>query len=438
MISLTLKGVIDLLMVGRLGTEALAAVGLAGILAWIMMSFPLGMLRGQRPLVSQYLGAGDRKAAFSFGAHSFYLALGFGVITWAIAAPAANFIIEHAAADLTEQARSYARDYLTVRLQWSAPAFLALAIAEYMRSTSRPRVAMAADLIAHPLNMALSWALIFGHLGLPQMGVRGAALGTGLADLVALCLLLWLTQPKKPIDRDLLRFQWTRMRGVLSTGLTGGVQFTIEGGSFALITVMIGTLGTIPLAVHNTCINLIHLSFMPAVAVGDAGSVLIGRFVGEKRYDLVERSLRSTLAIILPFMGFMGLMYFLFGEQLVGVYIKADDPNFAQVVALGGKVMVAAAIWQLGDALQVAYRFGLRAAGDHRWVMWTGILVAWVLSVPLAWLVIHLFDGDLVHVWLVWTAEIFIGGGIFWRRWRSGKWRSKRLVQDESPAGLGA
>ena len=80
MMSLTFKGVIDMLMVGRLGTEALAAVGLAGLLAWNLIAFPMGMLRGQRPLVSQYLGAGDKKSAFSYGAHSFYVALAFGIL----------------------------------------------------------------------------------------------------------------------------------------------------------------------------------------------------------------------------------------------------------------------------------------------------------------------------------------------------------------------
>ena len=100
--------------------------------------------------------------------------------------------------------------------------------------------------------------------------------------------------------------------------------------------------------------------------------------------------------------------------------------------------MLAAAIWQLGDSYQVAFRFGLRAAGDHHWVMYVGILCSWVLSVPLAWAVVHIFHGNLAHVWFSWTAEIFLGSAIFWWRWKSGAWRKKRLVDDETETATSA
>ena len=431
MMSLTFKGVIDMLMVGRLGTEALAAVGLAGLLAWNLIAFPMGMLRGQRPLVSQYLGAGDKKSAFSYGAHSFYVALAFGILFLSFANPISEVVVGWTTQSLTPTTKEYANDYLKVRLLWSIPPLLGMAVAEYLRSMGRPRVAMTADLLVHPINILLNWLLIFGHFGFPELGVRGAALGTGIADLIGISLLLWLAKPASPLPMDALRFQWKRLKRVLQVGLTGGVQFTIETGSFTLITAMIGLLGTVALAVHNACISIVHHSLMPAVAIGDGGSVLIGQYVGEKRLDLVEKSLKSTLRILMPFMAIMAIVYLVFGEKLMAMYLDSDDPNFAEAVALGGWVMIAAAIWQLGDALQVAYRFGLRAAGDHKWVMWTGILCAWILSVPIAWVVIVKFHGTLTQVWLAWSAEIFIGSWIFYLRWKSGGWKKKRLVEDE-------
>ncbi|MCH2100838.1 MAG: MATE family efflux transporter [Planctomycetes bacterium] len=430
MISFTLKGFIDMLLVGRLGIEALGAVGLASVMAWTLMSFPLGMLRGQRPLVSQYFGAGDRIAAYSYGIHAFYLAVAWGLLSLVLAGPAATLIMNLAGSKLTPDARSFAIAYLEMRLIWSGAWLMNVSVAEYLRATSRPRIGMAADLLAHPTNVALSWILIFGLFGMPAYGVQGAALGTGLADLLALCLMVWLARPRKSAKGQPWAYRWNRMKKVLTTGITGGVQFVLESGAFALITTMIGFLGTTALAVHQAAIQLVHLSIMPAVAIADGGATLIGQYIGEKKPDYAERALHSSLRICAIFMTCMGVIYFFFGEDLVSVFLKEGEGDYDTAIKLGGQVMLAAALWQLGDSYQVAFRFGLRAAGDHYWVMYVGILCSWALSVPLAWAVVHVFHGNLAHVWLSWTAEIFLGSAIFWWRWKSGAWRKKRMVDD--------
>jgi MATE family multidrug resistance protein len=432
MISFTLKGFIDMLLVGRLGIEELGAVGLASVMAWNIIAFPMGMLRGQRPLVSQYMGAGDRMGAFSYGVHAFYLAMVWGAVCFLISEPAAAWVIEITASDqMSLASRGYARDYLETRIAWAGTTLLAIAVAEYLRSTSRPRIGMAADLLAHPTNIALSWVLIFGLFGMPELGVRGAAVGTGLSDLLALVVMLYLVRPRKPIPREAIVYRWRRMKRVLSTGVTAGVQFSIESGAFAIITVMIGSLGTTALAVHQAAIQLVHLSIMPAIAVGDGGSTLVGRFMGEKQFEHVERALRSTVKITSIFMAAMGVVYLAFGRELISIFFQVGDPDYEAALSLGAKVMIAAAIWQVADSYQVSYRFCLRAAGDHHFVMYTCIVCSWALSVPLAWVVVEVLEGDLADVWMAWNLEIFLGSLLFWWRWRSGAWRSKRMVEDE-------
>lgn len=421
-----------MLMVGRIGTDALAAVGLGALLAWNLIAFPMGVLRGQRPLVSQYLGAGDRKGAFSYGAHAFYLALFFGIVYLILGDWVSALTTKASMSKLTPTAQVYGDEYLQIRMWWAIMPMCGMAVAEYLRSVGRPRVTMTADLLSHPVNIALNYVLIFGKFGAPEMGVRGAALGTGISEVFGLCLMLWLGRSGGPLPLEAMRVRWKRMKKVLQVGITGGVQFCIETFSFTLITILIGTMSTLALAVHNICVSIIHMSMMPAIAVGDGGSVLIGQFMGEKRLDLVEKSLHSTIKILMPFMGVMSVLFFFFGDSIVSWYLDADDPQFDEAVSLGKWVMIAAAIWQLGDALQIAFRFGLRAAGDHKWVMYIGILCAWLLSVPICWAVIKWWPGaTLTHVWLAWTAEIFIGSWIFYRRWKSGGWKTKRLVDDD-------
>ncbi|MDP6963442.1 MAG: MATE family efflux transporter, partial [Planctomycetota bacterium] len=128
---------------------------------------------------------------------------------------------------------------------------------------------------------------------------------------------------------------------------------------------------------------------------------------------------------------FIGLCFVIFREQLSNMFIKNDDPvEFAKAIELSKGVLIAAAVWQIGDAIQIAYRFALRAAGDHVWVMWAGILCTWILSMPVAWVVVFVFNGDVADVWMAWNAEIFASSLFFVMRWRSGKWAQKRLVED--------
>ncbi|MBT3339872.1 MAG: MATE family efflux transporter [Planctomycetes bacterium] len=439
MVSYTLKGFVDMLMVGHLGLEALAGVGLAGILAWNITAFPWGALRGQRPLVSQYLGAGDTTAALSFGVHAFYFATMASALFVVFASQLGQFgqwVGE--TSNISPESAIIAGEYLGLRMLWAAPMLLAMAVAEYLRSTERPRIPMAADLLSHPLNVAFNYVLIFGKFGIPAMGVRGAAIGTGLADLCAMTVMFWLARPKRGQWAQLsqehpLRFRWSRMKRVFETGWTGGFQFMIEGGAFALITYFVGFLGTASLAIHQAAIQLVHMSIMPAVAVADGGSVLIGKYVGELRWEQVRKTVRSVLQLILPFMCLMGVVFVVWGEELMGLFLKDSDPIVhAKAIEMGGMVAIAVAAWQFGDAFQITYRFCLRATGDHKWVMWAGILVSWLLNVPIIAATIFWFNGDVFHAWMAFTAEIYIGGWIFHRRWRSGVWKSKRLVSDES------
>ena len=436
MVSFTLKGFIDMAMVGQLGTDALGAVGIASVTAWVAMTFPWGVLRGQRPLVSQYLGAQQRDKAFSFGVHAFYLAAAAGVLLMVFHRQlGSGFEAFAGSTELTAGAVSKARTYFETRMVWALPMLLTFAVAEYLRSVGNTRMPMVADLVVHPLNILFNWALIFGHLGLPELGVYGAALGTGLADTAGMLLLFYLARPRTGIVPGTLRLRWARMRKVVTVGLSGGVQFTLESASFLGVTWIVGHAGKQALAVHQAGIQLIQLSLLPAVAVADAGSVLIGRFVGELRWDDVRRTLRSTLEILLPFMTAMGLVFLLRGRALASIFLNDEDPERLRVaLELAGGVTAAAALWQLADALQVAFRFALRATGDHRWVMWTGILCSWVISLPLAWWVVFVLEGTVAQVWLVWGSELFVGSAIFVWRWRSGAWMRKRLVEDEQDA----
>jgi len=434
MLSMTFKGLIDMAMVGALGTEALAAVGFGSVVAYNALAFGMGVLRGQKSLVAQHLGAGDRRTSFSFGVHAFYLALLFAAVCVFLAPWAGRGISFLAGrAHLSGEAARMASVYVTWRLGLGGIWLVALSIAEYLRATGRTRLPMASDLIVHPLNILFNWLLIFGNLGAPRLGVAGSAIGTGLADLVSLLLLLVLARPAGGrLPRGSFRFYGRRLARAWSVGVASGVQFTLEMVGFTIITWFVAFLGTTALAAHQAALAILHVSFLPGLAIGDGVAVVVGREVGARRWDAARRAVRSGVKLALPLMVGMGLVFFLFGGVFCSFFLKSDDPEVrARSIALGGAILKVAAVWQVFDALQIVYRLALRAAGDHRWVMMVGILCSWLLSVPLAAFVVFGVGGSVVGVWAIWTVELSTGAWFFVRRWRRGTWIQKRLVEEE-------
>ena len=428
MISVTVKGTVDMMMVGSLGADELAGVGLAGILAFNVICFGMGVLRGQKALVSQYLGAGDTGESFRYGMHGFYLACIFAAICLAAAFSLSEpFLALAGGSELSQRAMAAGSDYFDMRLAWAGSMFLYLAAGEYLRATERTRMPMIADLVSQPLNILLNYALIFGHFGCPELGVAGAAIGTGLSDLASLALLLALSW--KTPSRKLLSLSPRRLWRALGVGSASGIQMVLEIGSFSLVTYFISILGTDDTAAHAATISILHFSFMSAIAIGDGGSVLVGKYVGALDWEAAERSLGSMLRLNILVMLACGAVFVLFGEGLMGLYLEETEP-----VAIGKNLLIIAALWQLGDAFQISYRFALRAAGDHNWVMWTGILTAWLLTVPSSAFAIWFLEGDVVTVWWCWNLPMYFGAWLFRRRWKSGRWRELRLVEDQVPA----
>jgi len=127
-----------------------------------------------------------------------------------------------------------------------------------------------------------------------------------------------------------------------------------------------------------------------------------------------------------------GILFMVLGEQIMEMYLRGGDPEMRGTgIALGRRLLLVAAVWQLGDAIQIVYRFALRATGDHKWVMWAGLGCAWVLSAPMAAFGVFVLKGDVVTVWWLWNVEIYFGAILFLWRWKGGSWRNKRLVEDD-------
>jgi MATE family multidrug resistance protein len=304
-------------------------------------------------------------------------------------------------------------------------------------------VVLAASLIANALNVALNYVLIFGKLGLPAMGLEGAALGTVLAWAVQLAILLAVFLSPRAHARYSTRWpnaSWIQCKAILRVGWPAGVQLANDIFSWGVaIMVLVGQFGLADRAATTILMRYLGLSFMPAVGIGIATTALVGRAIGEGDPDLAKRRAREAVAVAAVWMGVCGLVFWLARGPLIALFLRDLPPvgyspeQLAdlqrQILTIGGRILLLAAVFQIADAVGIVYTGALRGAGDTVWPMVATMLTSWVVVVGGGVTIVHLRPGwGAVGPWIAATGYVFVLGALVAWRFESGAWRSIDLL----------
>ena len=378
-------GTVDAVMVGRIPGEdaaeiALAAVSLGNMMLFAGGSFAMGVLFGLDPVLSQALGARDPKQ-FARGVQRGFLVGAALTVLVAIplllARPLLSMLDQPV--DVVPDASRYAQ--ITVA---GLPAFLGFTV---LRQTSialgRMRAVIVAVILANGVNVLANWALIFGHLGLPAMGVAGSAWASTLSRYAMFLGVLYLAWPEiseraLPLDREslarkpILRF--------LRLGLPVGAQQALEYGAFAMVAVMMGWIGAREQAGHLVALNLAALSFMVPVGVSSAGTVRVGRAIGAGDHGGARHASWAALLLGVGFMATAAILFVSLPETLTALYTPDLD-----VVQVASALLVIAAAFQLFDGTQVVTLGLLRGLGDTTWPAVVNLFGYWCVGCPLGW-----------------------------------------------------
>jgi multidrug resistance protein, MATE family len=378
-VGLMTMGVVDTIMVGHISAQALAAVALGNLYFFSLAIFGMGTLLVLDPVVAQAVGAGDPPAVARAVQRGVLIAALLAIPTAGLLTCGdAVFTWARQPAEVIPQAARYAL--------WSAPGalpfLLFIVLRQSLQSMGRTGSIVTSIVVANLANAALNWALIFGHLGLPAMGVVGSAVATsvsrgllagGLLVLARRQLMPYLL-PLRPEIRELAPL--TRM---LRLGLPIGVQHLVEFGAFALVALMMGWMGTREMAGHQIAINLAALTFMVPLGVGDAASVLVGQAVGQGDPARTRSSARAALALGATFMSITAALFLGCPGALARLYSRDLD-----VIAIAATLIPLAGVFQVFDGLQVVSAGVLRGMGDTRGPMLIGFLGYWGLGLPIS------------------------------------------------------
>lgn len=372
--------VVDVAMLGRLSVHALDAAALGRV--WVMGTLVLGMgvVFGMDPVAAQAFGARDRRrldAAFGSGVALALLASVPIGLAWTATGPLLRGLGQ--APELAADARLYVLAQLP-----GLPFFLLfLANKQYLQAQGIVQPAMWVTLAANALNALANWALIFGRLGMPALGVTGAGLATSLTHaFLAVALLVWTRRRLGAAAFAAARAGATApaVRGVLRHGTPVAVQLGLEMWAFQVATLLAGRLGAVPLAAHTAALTLSSLTFMVPLGVSLAAVVRVGNLVGARAGRDAERAAWVALALGASFMALSGLGFWTLRWHLPRLF-TAD----AAVIAATAAILPVAAAFQVFDGIQVVGGGVLRGLGQTRPAALFNLVGYYLLALPLAW-----------------------------------------------------
>jgi MATE family multidrug resistance protein len=347
-----------------------------------------GTVRAVGPMVSQAVGAQEPAVVARSVRQGLWLAGGFGVLILLVLSgmePVLRWSGQSAVA--TEGAMAYLR-----AARWGLIPFLGFgALRSFVEGLSRPLPVTIISLIGVGLNVGANELLMFGHWGLPALGLAGTGWATTIvfsALFGALALFVHRTEPfaGHNVFRHIRRPDGTYLRELLRIGGPMGVSRGIESSLFLVTTVMMGTLGTTALAAHQVALQCAAFTFMVPLGIGMAGTVRVGQAAGRGDETAARRAGGVAVGLSALFMGATALLFVTVPRPIVGLYLDLAAPQNADVVALAVQLLGVAALFQVFDGLQVAAHGALQGLKDTRVPMGIAAITYWGIGLTTGYL----------------------------------------------------
>jgi len=360
MVSYTAMQFADTWMLSRLGIDQPTAAGNAGLSAWSIIGFGVGVMFCVNALVSQHFGRKDFTACGQFLWQGVWFGLLFAVVTAPLIlfAPRLFSFLGHDP--------SLARlegTFFQITVAFTAVKLASTAFGQFLLAINRPWMVLAAAVCGVSANAGVNYFLIFGHGGFPQMGVAGAAWGTNVGVTVELLFLAGVVLGPR-VRAVFNTLDWSPrlplMRSLLAIGLPSGVQLVADIAAWMLFqTWVMAQFGTAAMSANTFMFRYLSVSFMPAFGIASAVTALVGRYYGAGRPALALHRAHLGFVVAGVYMVACGVGYVVGRNALMSLF--TSDP---EVLRLGAILMVFAGIYQIFDAMYLVYNGALRGVGD--------------------------------------------------------------------------
>lgn len=428
--SFTLMLFCDRLLLARYSEVAIQAALPGGLLSFTFCCGFMSVAGYTSTFVAQFFGAKNRPACSRATAQGVLFALVTAPLLLLLIYPGRWLLMRagHAPEVLADEL-----PYFTILMLGSVATPLNAAISSYFTGQGRTRITMVATIISNFVNLTLDYALIFGRLGLPELGIRGAAIGTVIAGFISPLILFSIyfsaREQKLFQTRSTFFYDHRLFWRMIRFSLPSGIHLALDLASFSAFVLLTGRMGTVALAASNIALSINTLAFMPLIGFGIATSIIVGQYQGRRDSAHAVDASHAACQVALLYMAFTGAFFVSIPDFFIGLFLRPDAAALAdEILPVGRILLVILTLWGLADAGNLVYGSALKGAGDTRFVMIFSVALTWLMLVPGQLVIIEWLKCGIVTAWW-WTglyvALLALG---FTIRFFRGRWKDINVI----------
>lgn len=411
-------GLVDTIMLGWYGVEPLAASVLATSLFFLLFLMGAGFAFAVMPMAAEAASQDDIVRTRRVTRMGLWLSLMFSIcalplMIWS----GLVFRVLGQEPDLADLAQTYLR----IAGFGLIPALLVTVLRSFLSALERTQIVLWITVLAVLSNAFVNWLLIFGNLGMPELGIRGAAIASVFTQSQSLVLtiayILWL----KPLRvyalfQRIWRPDWPAFMEVFRLGWPIGLTSLAETAMFAVSAIFVGLIGTIPLAAHGIALQIASGTFMVHVGLSQAATIRAGRALGRKDIEGLGKGAWTAFGLSMVFVALTILVFLMIPETLVSGFIAPDEIARSEIIGIGVTLLAVAALFQLVDAVQVMALGMLRGIQDTRLPMIYATISYWIVGIPASYLIGIQWNYGPVGVWLGLVIGLGLAAVLIWAR----------------------
>lgn len=391
MLGHTFVSFVDNIMVGQLGTAELAAVSLGNSFMFIAMSLGIGFSTAITPLIAETDAAKDFIKGKSSFKHGLFLCTVLGVLLFLMVffAKPLMYLMKQPV-EVVELAIPYL-DLVAFSL---IPLIVFQGFKQFSDGLSMTKYPMYATLIGNIINIILNYLLIFGKFGFPELGIVGAAYGTLASRIIMVWYLWYLLKGKEKSKAFVTNIKFfvldkLMLKKLINLGAPSAMQMFFEVAIFTAAIWLSGLLGKNPQAANQIALNLSSMTFMIVMGLSVAAMIRVGNQKGLKAYFELRRIAFSLFLMGILFAIGFAIIFFAFHNYLPKIYVDYDDAknliDNKEVVSIASKLLIAAAIFQISDSIQVLVLGALRGLQDVKIPTIITFVSYWLVGFPISW-----------------------------------------------------
>jgi MATE family multidrug resistance protein len=420
----------DRLFLARIGSEHMNAAMGGGVTMQMLMFFFVGLTGYSTALVAQYFGAGEK--------HNSSIAAFQAIIVTVLAWPVI-LLVKPLAIDffhlmkISESQIGYQIDYLNILAWGSVFGMMRYTLGCYFTGIGKTKIVMSATLVAMVVNVVFDYILIFGKFGFPEMGIQGAAIATVFGGFCAMCILIaaYLRRENRlefSVRRS-FHFNWGIMKKLLFYGYPAGLEMFLNFLAFSTMIAILHSEGDIVATATTIMFNWDLVSFIPLLGIEIAVTSLVGRYMGARQPGIAQHAAISGVKTGIFYSIVILVLFLAVPEWLVRVFRPDVHAQvFEQAVPIAVSMIQIASLYVLAEAVMVALVGALRGAGDTHFTMLASVTAHW-LFVPIVYVSLKVMHQSVIVSWLMLVIFFLLFCGIFVYRFKSGKWKKIRVIQ---------